>query len=232
MSKHFHTILHSRLLMPMIFFGLAGAIWGLEAYRGTVGSGETFTNPFSYILGAVALAVCGGAALAYTRGLQAREAVKIIGFGLVGWLAAFLVPAVWVEPLANLGAFSVSFILGLLSKIEFISIELLDAIYLRTGLYPYLHFGNLWIEFLFTGAVVGFAYALILRTKIIRTVSYTAIGFSIPSILSPILGNLSAYLFVSTFATYLLTFFTVGVISGLSLALAINQKEEGGSIPV
>ena len=46
-------------------FGFGGVLWGLEVYRGTVGSDEVFTNPFSYILGAVALGVFGGLALAY-----------------------------------------------------------------------------------------------------------------------------------------------------------------------
>jgi len=34
-------------------FGFGGMLWGLEAYRGTVGAGESFTNPFSYILGTI-----------------------------------------------------------------------------------------------------------------------------------------------------------------------------------
>ena len=78
--------------------------------RGSVGGGESFTNPFSYILGAVAMAVFGGFSLVYlghfqrlneplSRWIFSGSTAKIIGLGLVGWLVAFAVPMVWMYQL-------------------------------------------------------------------------------------------------------------------------------------
>lgn len=201
-------------------FGLGGFLWGLEAYRGTVGAGESFTNPFSYILGAVALAVFGGIALSYItqadglpfwsgRFLFSKHTLKIVGIGLIGWLVAFLLPAVWVEWWFSVGGGIISFVIltpfSFLLKIDLVSI---------VNLKPSLMTGHLWLEFLFTGAIVGFVYSMILKTKILRTVLWSAGGFAVASLVGPILGNLAENLFSSLLVSYILTFVFVCAIIG------------------
>lgn len=220
-------------------FGVGGALWGLEAYRGTVGSDEVFTNPFSYILGAVAMAVFGGLALStmfhrhtMEGGLinisisDARNCLsnklfwKILILGTLGWLVAFLLPAVWAYELFLFGG-QITIIFEF-----FASGETIDKLF---SLQPYLGVAYLWLEFLLAGAILGLVYSLIFKTKILKAVLWSAGGFALASIAGPILGNLIGDLFGSLLVSYLITFLVIGVSFGLFLELGIYRKTGGVS---
>lgn len=211
-------------------FGIGGLLWGLEAYRGTVGAGESFTNPFSYILGAVALAVFGGLALAYathlngsvslSRFLLSKHTLKIVGIGLVGWLVAFLLPAVWVEQLSIGSVLLLSIVLSPLNETG----AFVDTIINYIGLDPALHMGGLFLEFLASGAIVGLVYSLILKTKILKTVLWSAGGFALASLIGPILGNLIGNLFGLLLVSYLVTFLIIGIIFAASLTYGLRRS--------
>lgn len=212
-------------------FGVGGAIWGLEAYRGTVGSGEVFTNPFSYILGAVSLAVFGGLVLAYlsqingstplSRLFLSKNTMKIVGLGLVGWLVAFLLPAVWLNKLLFIGLLILSFILSPFEASGSLGQFLPN--YLRLD--PSLNVGILFVEFLFAGLIIGLVYSLILKTKIIRMMLWAAGGFALAALIGPILGNLIGNLFGALIVNYTLTFVIICVIFGVSLAVGMRGKQ-------
>lgn len=202
-------------------FGIGGALWGLEAYRGTVGSDEVFTNPFSYILGAVALAICGGIALSFVLSHSGSfftlKTAKILGLGLVGWLVAFLVPAVWVDQLSIGSVLLLSIIVSPLNQTG----AFVDNIINYIGLDPAMHIGGLSLEFFATGAIAGFIYSLIFKTKISKTVLCGAGGFALASLLGPILGNMAGDLFGSLFVSYLVTFLVIGTIFGFSMGRSL-----------
>ncbi len=219
-------------LIVALGFGVGGALWGLEAYRGTVGSDEVFTNPFSYILGSVALAICGGIALAYIKSLTllpsrlsypkrggAREGVKIIGLGLIGWVVAFALPAVWAYELWLFGS-----IIGIIPEL-FARGDTVDSF---LSLEPSIGVAYFWLEFLITGAIVGLIYAFLEKTKILKSVLYSAGGFALASLLGPILGNLIGNIFESLFISYLSTFTIIGVVFGFFLAAGVLSKAKVG----
>ena len=217
-----------RTAVLAIGFGVGGAIWGLEAYRGTVGSGEVFTNPFSYILGAVSLAVFGGLALAYlsqingsfsmSRLFLSKNTLKIVGFGTLGWLVAFLLPMVWVEWMLLGGGILV---VGIVLLGSIFSIDLVPFIVLE----PSLLVGHLWFHFLLIGAIVSVIYVLILKTTIVRIALWSAGGFAIASLIGPILGNLIGDAFNSLLVSYILTFVFICVIFGVSLAVGMRKEQ-------
>jgi len=225
-------------------FGFGGLVWGWEAYRGTVGSDEVFTNPFSYILGAVAMGLFGGLALSYIvyakeqnttqkRGKSKAQiglfepyfnktTLKIVGFGIAGWVVAFVVPAVAGEWLLILGA--------VIQPLLIIATSFTDAdLTFIFNLKPSLSIAGLWVEFLFTGVIVSLIYSSMLKTKIIRTVLYGAGGFALASLIAPIFGNLVGNLFNSLFIAYLLTFLFIGATFGNFLYLTTYNKEKEGS---
>jgi len=221
-------------LIVALGFGVGGALWGLEAYRGTVGSDEVFTNPFSYILGSVALAICGGIALAYIKSLTllpsrlsypkrggAREGVKIIGLGLIGWVVAFALPAVWAYELFLFGSVFTPFLVGIL-VIPAETMGLNGVI--NPILNPSFMVGNFWLEFLITGVIIGLIYALVMKTKILKAVLYSAGGFALASLLGPILGNLIGNIFGSLFISYISTFTIIGVVFGFFLGAGVFSR--------
>lgn len=222
-----NVFLKENVLWSIAGFGIGGALWGVEAYRGTVGSGETFTNPFSYILGAMAMAVFGGFALAYitqnksagstsvplSRLFIAGQTWKIIGVGLLGWLAAFFVPAVW------------AYQFWLAGNILIVVPELLfsgDTVDKFLSLAPSLGIGYFWLEFLIVGAIVALIYAMLLKSNVKKVTLYGAIGFAIASLIGPILGNVIDNLFNSLFISYLVTFLIIGKIFGFALGRALR----------
>jgi len=229
-----------RAAVAAVGFGIGGIFWGLEAYRGTVGAGESFTNPFSYILGAVALGVFGGLALAYVtkaKGvsfgwktcfgcLSGTHTIKIIGLGLVGWFVAFALPAVWLEWWFLWGSILLPFLLAIFTIP--LGVVGLDEI-INPGLAPSLFVGNLWLEFLIAGGIIGLVYSLILKTKITRAVLWSAGGFALASLIGPILGNLIGGVVNSLLASYILTFVIICVIFGVCLTMGIRREQAGTS---
>jgi len=183
-------------------------------------------------LGAVALAVFGGHALAYATKaegvsfgwqtcfgyLSGTRTIKIIGLGIIGWLAAFAVPAAWVEWWSIWSVGILSVVLGFLSSSE----ALMEVIPRYLRLEPNLHVATLFLEFLFTGAIVGFAYSLIFKAKILRTVLWSAGGFALASLVGPILGNLVGNLFNSLIVSYILIFGFLCAITGVYIYRGID----------
>lgn len=206
------------IVTPAIGFGLAGLIWGWEAYRGTVGAGETFTNPFSYILGAVAFGILGSLSLVLFSG-DKKKIFKAVTMGLVGWIVSFLVPALFLNWLLIGGGIlllPVAWIAKLI-KIDLVSLLRLD---------PSLIVGHLWLEFLFTGLLVGLMYGLLLKVKIRQIIVYCAIGFASISWGGPIFGSLIGNAIDSLFVGYLVTFGLIGTVLGLLLGgVMIYQKK-------
>lgn len=210
------------MLISAAGFGIGGAFWGLEAYRGTVGSHEVFTNPFSYVLGAVYLGVFGGLALALIEklknlsvpwwvGLFSSENLKrmgrIVGIGTIGWLVAFVVPAVLGEWLLAFGAVLTPLIFVIA---KFGSLDVIPLFILK----PSLILGQLWVHFLIAGIFIGAVYAILLKTKIVKTALWTGLGFAIASLIGPILGNLVGNVFDSLLISYLVTFLVIGKVFG------------------
>lgn len=229
----------NRIIFAVLGFGLGGAIWGLEAYRGTVGAEESFTNPFSYILGAAALAVFGGLALSLSRGLfLSRRTLKIIGLGLVGWLVAFALPTVWAYKLFLFGGilayplFGIAYVLDKVGWAMRASTSyadfFLDQFNHLTQIDPSLSIGGLWLEFLLTGMIIGFVYSLIFKdAKIVKTVLWSAGGFAVAALVGPILGNLIGNLFNVLFVNYILTFIIICVIFSVCLTVGTRRKQAG-----
>jgi hypothetical protein len=52
-----------RFLSSIIGFGISGILWGIECYSGTIARNEAFTNPFSFILGAICFGIIGSFSL-------------------------------------------------------------------------------------------------------------------------------------------------------------------------
>ena len=140
------------LLSSAIGFGLGGALWGWEAFRGTVGAGEVFSNPFSYILGAIIMGFMGGISLV----LFSKNIKRILLSGLLGVIGCFI-------GFIGIGVFSYYLFLygGLfLSSITapIISAEILKKF---INLEPSLIVGGLWLVFLI--AEILSVYFMLLR---------------------------------------------------------------------
>ena len=54
-----------QLLAVVLGFGVAGLLWGWQIFDWVTSENEAFTNPFSFILGAVYLGFLGGLGLSY-----------------------------------------------------------------------------------------------------------------------------------------------------------------------
>jgi len=214
-------------------FGLGGALWGWEAYRGTVGAGEAFTNPFSYVLGAIFLGVFGGLALAAVRHLQrsstglgmsffiSRQTLLIVGVGTIGWLVAFVVPAIGVYWLFLIGSGILPFLLAIFT----IPLGVIGANnVIDVGLSPSLLVGNLWLEFLITGVIAGLFYARILKANVLKMMLRGGLGFAFASVSGPILGNLIGDAVDVLFVSYIVTFLIIGVVIGKFFVLALFKN--------
>lgn len=211
----FNSKIFRNILIPAIGFGIGGALWGWEAFRGTVGAEEVITNPFSYILGAIFLGIIGSASLViFSKDI--KKILKIIGVGIISWIIGFSVPAIFIDWMLIFGA-------GLLTPI---AIFLPRDIFIKfSGLEPSLVIWHFWLGFLITGAIVGLFYALILKLKIQPLIWRSAVGFAIASLISPILGNLIGNnLLNSLFSAYIITFTLIGIIFGLFLAWGIDKS--------
>ncbi len=207
-------------------FGLAGALWGWECYRGTVGSGDVITNPFSFILGAVFLGFFGSIVLALFKDNLAenssryiKKILKVVLLGTAGCMVGFVVPLMFMDWMMVLG----SIINPILIIIEDF-IPGVDFSYLFT-LEPSLTTGQLWLEFLFTGVIIALFYALILKAKIKSLVLRGSVSFALASIISPIIGNLIGNnLLNSLFSAYIITFALIGVIFGIALSSKLLER--------
>ena len=119
----------------------------------------------------------------------------------------------------------ISFPLSLLGESE----SLLRVIPTYLGLEPSLRIATLFLEFLLTGAIAGLVYAIVLKARILRMVSWSAGGFALASLIGPIFGNLIGDLFGSLLVGYLITFLIIGATFGKFLSFGIYNKEKEGS---
>lgn len=205
------------LLFPAIGFAIGGVLWGWECYRGTIGAGESFTNPFSFILGAVYLGFFGSLFLSLLEKKSStpkKVAKRVLG-GVVGCIIGFLIPAIFVDAMLKGGSIITPVLGGVLI------ITGLDIIQLLV-LSPSLVVGQLWLEFLFSGIIITLFYALIFKIKIKPLIWRGGIGFALASLISPVIGNL---LSVSLFFTYLVTFLLIGFIFGLFFGWGIWRSK-------
>lgn len=218
-----------RFLIIILGFGIAGILWGLECFNNVVGSSKSFSNPFYFILGAVFFGVIGGLSLALIRTEDIKQVIKIIVLGALGCFIAFLIPGAlsyWLYLLGGLISPLIIFLSLVISKIFGISEDLiLDEFLLLTNLKSTLMIFTLWLEFFFTGAIIGLAYALIFKIKILSTITRTAICFALVSLIAPILGNLiGVWLFNSLFLAYMITFGIIGIGLGVPLFKLLEKQ--------
>lgn len=209
------------IVTPAVGFGLAGLIWGWEAYRGTVGAGETFTNPFSYILGAVAFGILGSLSLVLFSG-DKKKIIRVVIFGTIGWIVAFILPAIFAYSLYISGSVLLSIILFPFQFSENLS----DIFIANIGLEPSLNIGGFLIEFFLTGMIIGLLYGFILKIRILQTVLVSSIVFGTMSVLVPLSGNLLRFVGAPLFIVYLFTFAIIGLVLGLLLGRAVNYQRE------
>lgn len=200
------------ILTPAIGFGIGGALWGWECFRGTVGAGEVITNPFSYILGILFLGVFGSASLVlFSKDI--KKIVKVILLGICAWIAGFIAPAMFTYYLFLLGG-----IVRVLPELFTDSGTVQEFISLK----PSLPVSGFWLEFLFTGMIAGLFYALILKNRIKPMIWKGAGGFALGAIIGPVIGNLLGC--GSLFASYIITFSIIGIILGIFLGLGVRRE--------
>jgi len=219
----------ARFLVVILGFGIAGILWGLECFNGIVARDEVFTNPFSFILGAVFFGAIGGLSLALTKTRDIKQVIKILILGAIGCFFGFLLPYLFSLILIIAG--------GVLNYFLFLSAYFIETISLGAGdlfltnftqlgnLNPSLIFSGLWLEFFFTGAIIGLVYGLIFKTKILSVVLKTAIYFAVASLIAPILGNLIGVAFFnSLFFAYIITFIILGTGLGIPLFESLEKQ--------
>lgn len=206
------------LFFPAIGFGIGGVLWGWECYRGTVGTDKSFTNPFSFILGAIYFGFFGSLFLNFLldkQSLTIKKLLKMEVLGIIGCVVGFIVSTISVD-LLLVGGSIITPILGIIEYFlpHYILVESLR-------LEPSLIIGHLWFGFLITGIIITFFHTY--REKKKLTLWRGGIGFALASFVSPVIGN---FLSVSLFFTYFTTFFLIGFIFGLFLGLGIWKSRD------
>ncbi len=189
----------------MIFFGLAGAIWGGALYAGQH-SGYPLTA-----IGGLSLAVLGGLGIGLYAG-DARRVFVTLALGFVGIVIGFGIVGLGIYPLLILGT-------NIFAVFP-------DAIVDLIKLEPNLKVAAYWLNFAVAGAFMGLFFAFGIKEKILPMILKGAVGFGLAAIIGPILGNIIGKLFNSLFASYVVTFLIIGVVLGLSLSLKLSKKEK------
>ena len=203
------------LLTCAVGFGLGGLLWGLDAFFGTVGAGEVFTNPFSYILGIAALGLLGSFSLILFS-KNKRQILKVSLSGLFGCLAGFVGVALFSYYLYLYGGLILANIFG-----RFLDIEIINKF---INLSPSLGVGDLWLVFFLSGGILGLFYSLILKTKIWPIIWRGGTGFVLGSFVGPVIGNLVGNALNSLLASYLIAFAIISISLGLFLGWGIYKN--------
>lgn len=198
-------------------FGLGGLLWGLDAFFGTVGADEVFTNPFSYILGIVALGLLGSLSLILFS-KNTRKILKVSLLGLLGCLVGFIGVALFSYYLYLYGGLFLSGITSFFVRAE----ELKRFINLE----PSLVVGGIWLIFVLSGGITGLFYSLILKTKIWPIVWRGGTGFVLGSLIGPVIGNLVGNALNSLLVSYLITFAIISISLGLFLGWGIYKNHK------
>jgi hypothetical protein len=214
------------ILVPIVGFGLAGALWGYEVFLGEVGEPNPLGTPFAYVLGSLFLGILGSGSLVLFSG-NWKKILQMIGLGTLAWIVAFNLPRIWEYYLWLGGGLLLAAPFSLFGWITFVKEVLVDYFIKYTSL-DSLQVANFWIEFFFAGAIVSAVYYFLLKSKPIRTILFGAFGFALASILSPIFGNVAGNIFDSLFVAYLATFSLIGIIFGASLVWGLKNKIHDG----
>ena len=252
--KGIKEVVSRKEFLGVVFgFGLAGALWGWECYRGTVGSDDVITSPFSFILGAVFLGVFGGIALVLAgfgeaRPRQIREVwlrqlllvLRIVLLGTAGCMVGFVVPYFFTMVMfLDGGTISTAetillyggIIIWGIGRAITLPLEVIFSYFTEVDLIsfwnlePSLWVGFIWSEALVTGIIIALFYGLLLKTKLKSLMLRGGIGFSIAFLISPIIGNLIGNnLLNSLFSAYIITFALIGVIFGIALSSKLLEK--------
>ena len=220
------NFLKKETLIGSLGFGIGGILWGKQCFDWVITHSESFSNPFSFVLGAGYLAILSALSLSYVF-LKSQKA-KVFLFILLSvlvWVFSFLVVGIFVDFLWSLSLFTLQpFVAGfiLLTKIENAPVVL--------DLKPSLRVATLWIEFLLTFFLVSIFYSLFLKKSLRKKVIlYPPIVGSVASVFAPVVGNIVGfYLLHSLFLAYVLTFFLVSFSFGLMLVKELKNEREKG----
>ena len=214
LRKIYYSNMFRYIVTPTIGFGVAGALWGLDIYRGATGSNEAFINPFSFISGAFLFGILGSLSLVIFSG-DLKKILKVVGVGTIGWLVAFLVPAV-----ISYYLFLASAIIGTVNVLILPRVDLISFLSLPFSVLV----GDLWLEFFLTGLIAGLVYGVLFRRKFLRASIMTGFGFSLGSFAGPSIGNLINTLMGHPFVLYLVAFSLIGGVLGFTLGRILKEK--------
>ncbi len=202
------------IITPAIGFGVAGALWGWDIFRGAAESTEAFINPFSFISGAFLFGILGSLSLVLFSG-DLKKIGKVVGVGIVGWILAFLLPGTISHYLFIFGQFII--------LIPGFFIEGAETIEKFTVLKPSVFVVDYGLFSLFSGLIIGLIYSLILRGSRKKIIISSGLGFALGFWVVPIVGNSINIFLNSLFITYLITFSLIGGILGLALARSLQK---------
>ena len=203
------------LTINAIGFGLGGLLWGLVLYLEL----PDLEFPFHF-MAILIMGLFGGISLVWFD-KSIRNISKSVVAGFLGWVVGFVAGIILSYPLYLYGSL-------LLSSLGYlIEVETLKRI---INLVPDIGVGSLWLVFLLIGAIVGFFYALFLKTKIWPLVWRGGLGLGLASLIGPVIGNLIGNLCNSLLVSYLVTFGLIGMIFGKFLAWGVYKNYGGKDI--
>ena len=214
------------IIIGAISFGLSGILWGIGLFYETFAADSQFHlletpiyDPFSY-LPIILFLTLGGSLLSVLFKNRKRMFKRLILFGLVGSVIGFLGGLFLIFP----SYLWIHGIIGTLFSLLGSSLMTWETI---SMLEPSLAIGSFFLlSFAFIGFIIGAFYALALKIKILSLAKYGAIGFSLGSLIGPVIGNGILNLSGSLFLTYLTTFFIICAFLGMFLGLGIYRNTE------
>lgn len=216
LKKIYYSNIFRYIVTPAIGFGIGGAIWGWDIYRGAIESNEAFINPFSFISGAFLFGIIGSASLVIFSG-DLKKILKVVGIGTIGWIVAFLLPL------------SISYYLflagGIIGFINLLFLFLTDIDVFSFLVFPFsVLVWERWIEFLLTGIMIGLFYGVLFKKSLLRTPLLIGVGLALSSLVSPAVGNLLGGVINSFFAVFFVTFLLIGATLGLVIGFSFREK--------
>jgi len=187
-------------------FGLGGLLWGLALYMEL----PDLEYPFHY-LAIISMALFGGG----TIGLFSdsfKDVIKAILAGLIGWTVGVVMAFVTFYHLVMYGVFILSMFLPSSTNVSLLHLEPNN-----------IGVAEFWLVFLLMGMIIGFFYAIFLKTKIWPLVWRSGLGLALASLISPVIGNIIGNYFDSLLLSYLITFSLIGIIFGKFLGWGIYR---------
>ena len=207
MKKLFSQKFRKEFWLVILGFSLGGILWGWFCFDWILTHQETFTNPFSFILGAFSLALFGGLSLSLIFFKKSKKKFWLCFLlGFPAWILAFLLPGIgvyflWLGSLVILRPFVILFIL----------ITNNEKIVSLLNLHPSLGVGTFLLQFFLSFFLITLFYALFFsQISKVKFLLLPPLFGALASIFSPLLANLLGfYLLHSLFLAYLLTFFFI-----------------------